>query len=224
VKNGWVAVALMVGIAIWITHSVTKSGINDKMSDLKGQLTDAKQDRDKYQTMLAPFQAAALKIYTNEPLNRRLDLLANEMGEIPKLANVDLVINSSGDFVICDMPSTIPTAASNIVILTDRKISVGLYNESKYPAINAFVNFVAPIGTTNVNADGWFTEPQNQDGRNHWQYTVDHSIARYYTHKMSTVDISTNFTPDFFIGEFDIGADNAESKAYLIGFRFQTKK
>jgi hypothetical protein len=93
VKNGWLAVAIIAGITFWLTHSLTEvnidteiSGVtnyfNGEISNLRGQLTDAKQDRDKYQVMLAPFEAMAIAKYTNAPLDQRLDLLANQMGTI----------------------------------------------------------------------------------------------------------------------------------------------
>jgi hypothetical protein len=97
VRHGWFAFVVFIGVAVWITHSRTEgdideklsgitnyfsgqiSGLNNQLSDLKGQLKDARQDRDKYQMMLAPFEAMAIAKYTNAPMDQRLDLLGNEM-------------------------------------------------------------------------------------------------------------------------------------------------
>jgi hypothetical protein len=229
VRHGWVAVAVIVVIAVYFTRLWTKGDVDKNISDatnyfggvaldLRGQLSDAKQDRDKYQLMLAPFQAAALKIYTNEPLNQRLDFLAKEMDGISKQAIIELRINDSTNLVITELPPGAVFTCSNSITLNDRKIRVGLLNESKYPAINSFVNFLGPFDPSNLTIVGWSLEPQSDAGINHWRYCADHSIPKNYTWLASTIEISTNIKSGYFVSRFDIGADNAEIKSYWIGF------
>jgi len=78
VKSGWFAFIIFTVIAFWGGFHYSERNIDAKLSgitnyfggelgkrdadisNLKGQLCDAKQDRDKYQMMLAPFEAMAI--------------------------------------------------------------------------------------------------------------------------------------------------------------------
>jgi hypothetical protein len=240
----WVVFLLLtIGLATlgsYFVHRADKSSFDSKISStnvfyagelakkendiskLEGQLSDAKSDRDKYQMMLAPFQAAALKIYTNEPLQNRLDLLANELGGLSKQSDIELKINDATNLVSEDVHIG-ANPVNNFITLTDRTIRVQIFNKSKYPAIKSSVHFVAPIDPTNLAASGWVSQPGDGYGRNHWRYDADSSIPRNYRWYASTIEISTNRASAYFIAECDISADNAETKDYVIGFSLQTK-
>ncbi|MGA2179942.1 MAG: hypothetical protein ABSH15_10225 [Verrucomicrobiota bacterium] len=235
VKNGWIAFLVFTVCAFWggchyseqkidsklagITNyfSVELNKRNFQISELKEQIADAKQDRDKYQMMLAPFQAAALKIYTNEPLNQRLDLLATEMGNISKQVNVILRINDNENLVMTDVPIGTYLTVSNQIAITNGQIRLGLINKSKYPAINSFVDFAAGTDSTNLILIDWAQQPA-EPGGGHWRYSVEKSIPHNHDWHISTIMLSTNFTKGRFWGRFDVGADNSETKTYYVDF------
>jgi hypothetical protein len=248
VKSGWLAFAVIAGITFWITHSWTESGVDAKIStatnylsgelskmgteisNLKGQLTDAKQDRDKYQMMLAPFEAMAIAKYTNAPLDERLDLLANGMMVITnamrgfaKQAVLELCVNDRTNLISKEWEDKL-IEVNNFLIVTNRQIRINLLNLSKFTATHAFVDFVAPIDPTNVIVDGWHQGEAISTGWNHWRYDVDHSIPSKNGWRISTILILTNFTTDSFFARFDAGADNAETKSYFIMLQIQDQQ
>jgi len=233
VKNGWVAIIIVVSIAVWQTHHWTSSGIDTEksnitnyfigqISELKGQLSDAKQERDKYQLMVVPFQAAALKIYTNEPLEGRLDLLAGELGEMSKQAQIELWINGTTNLILTDGEPGDALVVSNFITLADRKIRIGILNKSKYPAIHANIDFLVPLGPTNFSLPGWDSQPAETPRYSNWRYDSEHSVPRNCVWNISTIEVNTNYSGNFFQGAFTISADNAETKQYYISFTVGT--
>ena len=172
--------------------------------------------------MLAPFQAAALKIYTNEPLDQRLDLLASEIGDVSKQAKVELWINDRTNLMTTEGEFRSAVTVSNFITLKDRRIQINVFNQSKYPAINAFVIFAAPLDLTNLTMDGWHSQPQDPvSGDNNWRYDADKSVPKFGDWHISTIEVSTNFTGSFFICRLGIAADNSETKDYFVGFMIQ---
>jgi hypothetical protein len=236
VKSGWFAFAVFTVIAFWSGCHYSERNIDAKLSDitnyfggilakkesdiseLKGALANVKADRDKNQLLLAPFQAAALKIYTNEPLEQRLDLLAGELGEVSKQAKIGLSINNKTNLVETDLPIGTTFTISNFIILNEREIRLHIHNESKFAAIKSFAILQTSIDKTNLTLDGWIPEPPHDDGHNrinNWRYDVTTSIPRQGEHHLSTIKISTNYT-GFIRAQFSIGADNAEGKMYMV--------
>jgi hypothetical protein len=241
VKNGWIAFFVFTLIAFWGGCHYSERNIDTKLSgitnyfggilakresdisELKGQLSEVKQERDKYQLMLAPFQAAALKIYTNEPLNQRLDLLATEMGNISKQANVIFRINDNENLVTTDDPIGTYFTISNRIAITNGQMRLGLINKSKYPAINGFVDFAAGVDSTNLILNDWAQQPA-EPGGGHWRYSVEKSIPHNHDWHIATIMLSTNFTKGRFWGRFDVGADNSETKTYYVDFFVNIKQ
>ena len=221
VKNGWVAVLIIVGIAVWGTRSCTSDSFKDNILDLKGQLFDAKQDRDKFQIMLAPFQAAALKIYTNEPVDKRLDFLAQEINESSSLACIFFAINNETNLVEDHTPpgSVFQINTTNIFIINEREIKTELINMGRFPAVNAFVEIFVPnfISITNLNLPGWL--PQLPSGQfNVWRYNLDSSIPQYFCWNISTIELSSSLENAVFPIHFEVGANNSPIKNYFVLF------
>jgi uncharacterized membrane-anchored protein YhcB (DUF1043 family) len=75
VWNGWIVFGIIAAIVAWFAFSKGYDFGAKKLESVQGELKDAKQDRDKYQMMLAPFQAMAMQIYTNVPIDKRLEHL-----------------------------------------------------------------------------------------------------------------------------------------------------
>ena len=245
VKNGWLAVGIIVGITIYCTRSCTEGDVDAQISAatnyfggellkkenetsyIKGQLTDAKQERDKYQLMLAPFEAMAIAKYTNAPLDQRLDLLAGEVADITnamsvfaKHAILELQINGSTNLILNE-PEIGNNEVRNSIIVTNRQLRIRILNRSKYSSINSFIYFMSLLDATNIIIDGWQREPQTTGGFNSWKHSPDNSIPRNFAWDISTILISTNFIGDSFSAEFEIGSDNSESKIYFVGFHIQ---
>jgi hypothetical protein len=235
VKNGWVAVSIIVLIAVYLTRSCTKGDIDSKISDItnsfngkisafKGQLTDAKQDRDKYQVMLAPFEAMAIAKYTNVPIEQSIDLLFADMtskitnmlsaAEYPQ-ANFLFSFNDTNLISSESDPNKV-VAINNFITINDRKIRLNIMNPSKNAGINAFVIFSALIDPTNIIADGWYTQPKSSNGFNNWRYDVNHSIPQDVSWHISTIEISTNFNNDTLLIRFLVGSDNSVTKQYIV--------
>src|ERR1017187_1530091 len=176
----WVVLLLLTiclaALGIYFVHHADKSTFDSKISstnifyagklakneneisNLKGQLSDAKADRDKNQLMLAPFQAAALKIYTNEPLQNRLDMLAGELGGLSKQADIKLIINGDTNLVSEDVHVG-DNIINNFITLTNRIIRLEIVNASRYPAIKSSIQFFTSIDPTNLSAVGWVSQP-----------------------------------------------------------------
>jgi hypothetical protein len=236
VKNGWVAVAVIVGVAVYFTHHWTNSDVDAKISDatnyfggvisdLKGQLTDAKSDRDKYELMLAPFQAAALKIYTNAPLDQRLEILASTMNVVTnELANdkpiLHLEINGTRPVAFESVKVGEMLPATPILLNTNNQIALAIYNDSQITAEHVSVDFIAAIDPTNVLADQWMLEPKTPSGENHWHLVATDSYGALEFWFPQTITISHNFQQQLLLGRFTIHADHSMSWTYSIALAF----
>ena len=210
----------------------TKAGqLHDTISGLNSQLTDAKQERDKYQLMLAPFQAAALKIFTNAPLDQRLDLLADEMGIITnalgvmggfaKQAILELRANGQTNlsYSYADL-GQVNEVTNHITMSNVWQIQISILNRSKFPALHGFVDLFAVSDPTNVVATGWQPEPFAY-GRAYWRYDANLSIPKNGEWYVATIIISTNLSQSVLHTQIDFSADNAETKSCFIEFLFK---
>lgn len=195
VKNGWVAVAVVVGITVWITYSKTAAGIdarvsgltnyfNGEISGLKGQLSEAKQDRDKYQMLLAPFEAMAISKYTNAPMDQRLDLLitgmvaiTNALGSLhTDIPSFELRVNDSTNLI----------AGGSVVALSNaREIRLWVRNIGEATAENLTIAFSAPVSSPDLNFSSWRPQAgivklntmEKLDWIGEWRIVSDQSVA-----------------------------------------------
>jgi hypothetical protein len=237
VKSGWVAVLLMVGLAIWITHSKTTSGVdgeisditnafNGQISDLKGQLGEARHESEHYEEMLAPFQAMAIAKYTNAPLDQRLDLLTASMtsftnflqemeSERPKL---ELTVNGVKLPYVENAPGVLVNGTPILTKKTD-DIIIETENISAISAPHIVMDFISPIDTPNLAFSGWEQQPKNELGFNHWNIVSDISEGQFQTFLAQPLKISANFNAPYLYAQIYYHADNSmtyESAVTLI--------
>ena len=234
VKHGWVAVAVIVGITVWFTYSRTESEIdakiseltndfNSQISDLKGQLTEAKQDRDKYQLMLAPFEAMAIAKYTNAPLDQRLDLLTAAMTTITNVLSDIESSRPTFDLLIYDSPIT---NGQVIVLKKSRELKIGAGNKGEMTAKHVTIDFSTPIAASNVifNSD-WQPEPVvksvNGTDYNHWVATATLSAGKHDAFLAAQITISTNFTEPSFPISIRIHSDESKTQFYDLTIQSQ---
>ncbi len=230
VKNGWLAVAVIVGIAVIITHSRTEGDIDAKLSGLtnyfngeisnfKGQLADAKQDRDKYQMMLAPFEAMAIVKYTNAPMEQRLTLLSEMLVSIEPELNLEvegiMLTNITFQLGSPIMPNI------TIMIGTNRDIPFKVGNVSESTAEHLTIDFVANIDPTNISADQWTLEPKNSDGENHWHLVATDTYGKDETWHTQTIHLKPSWRQNFLLGQIRTHAGRSKTKEYVVLFTFQ---
>jgi hypothetical protein len=234
VKHGWVAVAVIVVITVYFTHRWTEGDVDAKISaatnyfggvlakkeseisELKGELADAKQDRDKYQLMIAPFEAMAIAKYTNAPLDQRLDLLTAAMTAI---TNVLSGIESSRPtfaLLIYDLPTT---NGQVIILEKSRELNIGAGNKGDVTAKNVTIDFLTPIAASNIIFySDWHPEPvaehPNGIAYNHWIATSELSEGKHDAFIAARITISTNFTEPSFPVSIRIHSDESKTQDY----------
>ena len=228
-KHGWVAVVVIVGITAWLTHSWTEAGVdakiagltnnfNNQISELKGELTDAKRDRDHYQELLAPFEAMAIAKYTNAPLDQRLDLLTQGMSAITNvLSNIE-----SGKPIFELLIDGFSIANNQTVPLKEsREFKIGAGNKGEITAKNTTIDFSAPINATNlIFSTDWQPEPSTKqaDGTewNHWLAISLISEGKGDAFIAAPLTISTNFSAPFLPLKIKIHSDESKTQIYDI--------
>jgi hypothetical protein len=223
VKNGWVAIIIIVGISVWITHLITKGSTDDVISNLKGQLADAKQDRDKYQVMLAPFEAMALAKYTNAPLDQRLDLLTHEMDIVNNA--LSSMGNEKPNLGIIANEQTIESNATiHITKRASRTVQFLIINIGHGTASSLAFIFMTPLDRTNILVgNGWFYGGHGfVDNKtwNHWDVTGTRSIPSGGFTLTPCLTISSNYSEATFPAAVSVYADNAIMKTYPVIFKF----
>jgi hypothetical protein len=233
VKTGWVAFVVIVGITFYFTHSWTEGDVDKKISDatnyfggvvsdLKGQLSDAKQDRDKYQMMLAPFEAFAMAKYTNAPIDQRFDLFAANFSA--GLAVITNALNNieSGRPTFELLIDGFSIANNQTVPLKEsREFKIGAGNKGEITAKNVTIDFSAPIDATNlVFSTDWHPEPsvKQADGKewNHWLAVSMLSGGKGDAFIAAPLTISTNFTAPFLPLKIKIHSDESKTQIYDI--------
>ena len=237
VKNGWVAVLIIAAIVFWFTHSWTQDGVDAKISglensfksqisEIKGQLDDAKQDRDKYQLLLAPFQAMAIAKYTNAPLEQRLELYSQTLSAVTNELESDrpiIHLEINGQKFTSYVSPKLGTAIqlTPLILNTNRQIALQIYNDSETTAEHATVDFMADTDPTNIVADQWTLEPKSSGGMNHWRSVSDESIGSIGNWDFQTITISQNYNQPSLVAQIFIHADRSKTSEYAIGFIIQ---
>jgi hypothetical protein len=242
VKNGWLAFAVIVGITIWLTHSWTNRDVDSKISTatnyisgelakketkistLKGELSDAKQDRDKYQLLLAPFEAMAISKYTNAPLDQRLELYSQTLSAITNKLESDrpiIHLEINGQKIVgYDSPRVGMTwPAPPFLLNKNRQIAMRIFNDSDVSAEHINISFTAVTDTTNILADQWILEPIN-NGANHWHIVAIDSVDTMATWFPQTVTVSQAFNQPNLEAQIVIHADRSRTRLYPVTFIF----
>jgi hypothetical protein len=219
VKHGWVAVAVIVAIVVFFTHRWTEGDVDAKIltatnyfggvlakkesdiSALKGQLAEAKEELNKCQLTLTPYQALTIAKLGPEPII--LGLTVNGIN----IPNVD---TTPGAVVSCLM---FPINKTNIII-------INLVNRSKMTAANPVLRFSAEIDPTNIMTDGWQLEPKSDDLKNHWHQQKIVSLPQQTIFQLPPLKISPNFKCKSVEVRFLAVADNSTSFQFCVDFIF----
>jgi hypothetical protein len=102
------------------------NGGANKLESVKGELKDAKQERDKYQVMLAPFEAAALKLYTNVPASEGLQQLSDQI--LSAQSNLLISLESQRPSFDLYNDTRLITNGSIISLKENRTLELHVYN------------------------------------------------------------------------------------------------
>ena len=243
-KHGWVAVAVMLGIAVYFTHHFTEGDVDAKIynatnywgaelvkrefdiSELKGEMADAKHDRDHYQEMLAPFEAYAIAKYTNAPLDQRLEfygqtlsVITNELASDKPVIYLEINGTKITSFESPKPGEIMPTTP--VLLNTNRQIVLHIFNDSMVTAEHLTIDFMADIDPTNVLSDQWFLEPPSSNGWNHWHLVATDSYGASQAWYPQTIIISQNFNQPILTAQFSIHADRSKTWGYSIKFMLQ---
>jgi hypothetical protein len=165
VRNGWLAILLICGASVFVTYACTKNAMEGKLAEQKqkldesnGELVDSKHDRDKYQELLAPFEARALSVYTNAPIDESLRLffqnITNAISDIkPEQATFDMLINGMAITNVDTTPGAL--VQSHIIYVDSSKgLHVRARTTSKVTALRPAIDMMYSIGFTNISFGG----------------------------------------------------------------------
>jgi len=241
-RQGWLVFLVVAGLTLAVTHhfetkshetamSATNSYFGNRLAALNQQVSDTekakeeiKQERDKAQLMLAPFQALAIKVYTNAPLEERLELLADTIISLtnqilnPK-PNLSLIVNG---LTLTNMVVPIGTkVAPNIQIHlnTNREIPIVVRNHSVATAEHLTLEFIADIDPTNVVMNvGWARGLRQANGWNSWKFLADATAGSTTDWHVGTLRISPHFRNAYFLAKLRTHADRSETKEYWVAF------
>jgi len=203
---------------------------NEKMvNQLKGELSATKQDRDKYQILLAPYEAYALAKYTNAPIDQRLELLTAAMLSFTNQFNADkpilgLQINGqtinplAGNLKKGD--DLYPNAT--IQLSTNREISIVVVNDSEATAEHITVDFFAGIDVTNVVANGWLLEVPGANNVNNWRITAEASFGQFENLYLGQypIKILPNYKKQFLTAHIRLHSDRSKTFMFVVLFVF----
>jgi hypothetical protein len=248
VKSGWIAFLVFTVLAFWGGCHYSDEKIDAKLagitnyfsgelakketeiSTLKGEWSDAKQERDKYQLMLAPFEAMAIAKYTNAPIDQRLDLLAGEMAAITNALSSmifekpNLITRVNGIVLtnVDNAPSAI-VPATQIQLEKTMEIKIWVRNLSKKTAQHIVIDFQSQIDPTNLMAGLWTLQPQSDNGFNHWRIVSSDSTPQYMNYAVA-LKITPGFQPGNLPAFIGVSADDSTSSEYCVVFTLNNNK
>jgi hypothetical protein len=125
---------------------------NKQIDTLAGQLKDAKQERDKNQLLLAPFQAMAIQVYTNVPIDKRLEYFTSQF--LSFKTNLLTEIESERPSFQLYNDNILITNGAVISIKKDRTVKLNVRNASKITAEQLKILVIAPAGIATTNFIG----------------------------------------------------------------------
>ena len=246
VRNGWIAILVVIGMTVFFTWSCTRDAYKDKISDLKddaekanqerdqiknklsekdGEIADARHDRDHYQEMLAPFEALALAKYTNAPVEQSMAMLAETIGIITNELESDkpvihLEINGQMLSGKESMKEGEMLIAMPIVLNTNREIKTRIFCDSEITAEHTTVDFCADLSSGDVVANQWNLSGKSIPlGWNAWRIVAADSFSSQSVWSPQAIIISQNYNKkNIFYAQFTIHADRSKSWSYAIIF------
>lgn len=207
------------------TNLAAIAGLSEKVVTLKEENSQMRQERDKYQMLLAPFQALALTTYTNGTVEQKLEKLGETILDVQNtiaFEKPNLLVEVNGEKLT---PLTVhfegqmtnyigsPINAAVILIPKSREVSFKVTNVSGAPAERLTILLSAQIEATNMISVGWNYMSFNKD-IHQWSIVADNSVAEKVPFFANTLQISTNFSGAAFFGNITVYANRAKTVAY----------
>jgi len=134
IYDGFIVFGIIALIIGWFAFSKGYDYGAKALETTKGELKDAKGDRDKYQLMLAPFQAMAIQVYTNVPLDKRLDYFTSQF--LTFKTNLLTDIEAEKPFFDFFINNRLVTNGSVISVKESRQLEINIRNSSEISAEN----------------------------------------------------------------------------------------
>ena len=245
-RNDWLVIVIVIGLSVYgglvyethilnpkitkLTDSVKLK--DDAISELKGELKDAKQDRDKYQLQLAPFQAMAIKIYTNVLADERLDAFADQLTSVS--SNLVAAIESERPYFEFYINNRLVTNGSSVSLKANRRLELIVRNISSATAEGLSVELSAPLGVDPTNlicGQSWMGMPLGTTVENgvistnamayRWVIKSVRPIPERNSFGADTLELSTNLTYPVMTFQFDLYAVRSKRQTYIITLTFQ---
>ena len=205
VWNGWIVFGIIAAIVAWFAFSKGYDFGAKKLESVQGELKDAKQDRDKYQMMLAPFQAMAMQIYTNVPIDKRLEHLTAQFSSTS--SNLLAALDADKPVFELYIQNTLITNHSVISLKESRQLEMVIQNVSLVTADGLSVDLETPTGVTPTNivfgAD-WRIQPPTRGLSNgsfltnfyayHWAFKAYAPLASNGAQEVNPIVFSTNMS------------------------------
>jgi hypothetical protein len=206
--------------------------LEKNLTSLDGQLKEVKQDRDKYQMMLAPFQAMAVKLYTNTPVEDRLNLFSSQMFNIS--SNLSFEMERERPKFIIYVNDKLITNNSTISLEDTRELFITVKNLSPISASGLSVDFSIPVGISATNllfgAD-WHQEPPTTDTIDnvittniifyHWEWMAARVVAPYGGFQVSSIKFLTNTTYIATCAIIEVYAEHSEREILEITIKLK---
>jgi hypothetical protein len=203
----------------------------NKLDEVKGELKEAKQDRDKYELELSPFQAMAIKIYTNTPIEQRLPLLIEQMNTT--VSNLLSSIETEKPSFELYINNELITNFATVSLKQDRHLNIVIRNISKVTADKASVAIVTPfaIGESNVISDfSWKFSPYfdkqnayeigtNALGNN-WIWVSDSTMPGNSMKNVNPFEIETNMIYPVIPVKLSVFSISSNVQTYIVTLAF----
>jgi hypothetical protein len=193
------------------------SDLQDKASDISGQLTETRQERDTAQIRLAPFEGLAVSIYTNAPIGESLQKLfvafsdiTNELTVLkPKKSEFSVTLNDNPLIRVDTKPSAM-VVETNLVLSVTNSIKFIAIETAETTAVHPSFDFFCASDPTNIFLDsGWYVESKTDD-LYHWHSTSTDSVPRYSGITPSLIKFGTNLIGKSVDIVFDIYSENSD--------------
>lgn len=216
---------------VTVAYQSTNSFLSGQLNSTKDELTNVKQECDKYQNMLAPFQALAEHIYTNVPSDQRLDSLTGQFVDFK--TNLFAQIEAERPFFELYINNKLMTNYSYIDIHDSRTLNIAIYNGASVSANEAIISLTTPpqVDPTNYIHDAyWQQEPpvtaltkDGTIGTNIIAYDfkwASDSIVPPDSYHITTFQISKTAPVSCNIFNFEITAAGAKEQSYAVYVQF----
>lgn len=208
------------------------TSLTQKVSDAEHREDMMRQERDKCQMILAPFEAFAIAKYTNAPIDQRLDLLSQTMISIanaldyekPKLSLQINGITLTNISISSRQDTNLISPNITILLDTNRNITFEISNDAEITAEGVSIDFMADLAPTNVASGNWTLEPKGEalnNRMNHWHLVATDSIGQLAYWTPQTIQILPSYSKPILVGIFTLRANHSKNLLYMVLFTFQ---